>query len=185
VHYLIDGYNLMHVAGLMRPRFGPGGLEKARRALIGVLAASLGEEAKHATVVFDAHARPGSLDPAAAPSAPTHGIEVVFAPPGEDADGVIERLVRTESTPRLLTVVSSDGRLRAAAKRRGTHSESSDEFWTRITRWRGKPKRAAPPSTDKPSGRREANHWLNEFEGLISEDDLRELAGPFTDDDGS
>jgi predicted RNA-binding protein with PIN domain len=184
VHYLIDGYNLMHAAGLMRPRFGPGGLEKARRALIGVLAASLGEEVKHCTVVFDAHVRPGGHDLEASPP-PTHGIEVLFAPPGEDADSVIERLIRSESTPKLLTVVSGDGRLRAAAKRRRAHSATSDEFWGRITSRRTRPKRTSPPTTDKPSGRssREAGHWLSEFEGLISEDDLRELAGPFADED--
>jgi hypothetical protein len=29
---------------------------------------------------------------------------------------------------------------------------------------------------------RDSDSWLKEFEGLISDDDLRELAGPFGDD---
>ena len=55
---LIDGYNLLHAAGLARRRYGPGGLEKARGSLLGFLAASLGNETSQTTVVFDAAAPP-------------------------------------------------------------------------------------------------------------------------------
>ncbi len=38
---LIDGYNLMHVAGIVGRGVGPGGLERSRLALLNFLAESL------------------------------------------------------------------------------------------------------------------------------------------------
>src|SRR5262245_57105275 len=114
---LIDGYNLMHAAGLMKARFGPGGLEKARRALIGVLTALL-TESQSAIVVFDAHIESdrGNFEHQ---SHGTHGVRVEFASGSEGADERIEQLIRRESAPKRLTVVSSDARIRSAARRRG------------------------------------------------------------------
>jgi predicted RNA-binding protein with PIN domain len=181
---LIDGYNLMHAAGLMRPRFGPGGLEKARRTLIGHLVGSLGAEAVRATVVFDAKGEPiedrGDADPARSPS-----IRIEFAATPDGADARIEELIRQEPSPKRLTVVSSDARIRAAAERRGARAMSSDTFWRERVERRSAPRPKGPPGPEKPTGRagRDSASWVREFGEIMSEADLRELAGPFDDED--
>lgn len=184
MHYLIDGYNLMHAAGLMRTRFGPGGLEKARRALLGVLAGSLGEDAANTTVVFDAanDPRPDRAEPDRAAVAAS--IRVEFAVGEESADARIEKLLRNEPAPKRLAVVSSDARIRTAAKRRGARSVDSGKFWDEIvSRRRPRSHSLAGELPDDPAGRptRDSEFWLREFQDLISEEDLRELAGPFQD----
>ena len=52
---LIDGYNLIHAAGLVGQGRGPGGLERSRLALLNFLAQSLAAaDLARTTVVFDA-----------------------------------------------------------------------------------------------------------------------------------
>lgn len=178
---LIDGYNLMHAAGLMKLRFGPGGLEKARRALLGLLAGSLGEDAGHTTVVFDA--APSGLARDEQTAGSVRGIAVAFAS-GEDqqsADALIEQLIRLDSTPKQLTVVSSDARIRVAARRRGARPVDSEAFLDELSRRRWRSRGSAGKPQEKPGelAASEAEFWLKEFERGIDQEDLRELAGPF------
>ena len=180
---LIDGYNLMHAAGLMKPRFGPGGLERARRALLGLLAGSLGDEAAQTTVVFDA--RTAAQPPLTAEEPPTarQEIRVQFAPGEEGADALIEKIIRIDSAPKRLTVVSADHRIQAAARRRGARSVASDLFLQELLarrRQRQRAGRVEPP--EKPQSSPDRESWIREFEDLIDEADLRELAGPFNED---
>jgi len=52
---IIDGYNLMHAAGMARERYGPGDLERCRERLLRFLHSRLtAEERKRTTIVFDA-----------------------------------------------------------------------------------------------------------------------------------
>src|SRR4051794_15010603 len=113
--YVIDGYNLLHAMGALGGKAGPHGLEKARGRLLGMLHGAMGEESSAVTVVFDAaHAPPGS-----ARDQDAHGIHVKFATGKQEADDVIEQLIRQSSSPKTLHVVSDDHRLHQAAKRRG------------------------------------------------------------------
>ena len=57
--YLIDGYNLMHMLGMIRKRIGPGELEAARRRLLDFLVTAFAADVQQVTIVFDAqHAPP-------------------------------------------------------------------------------------------------------------------------------
>ena len=59
---IIDGYNLMHAAGLARATYGPGDLARKRLELLVKLARRLTiEERKRCTVVFDAIDAPPNL----------------------------------------------------------------------------------------------------------------------------
>lgn len=124
---IIDGYNLLHAAGLARRRYARGQMERARRALVNLLARHLSEHARRrTTVVFDAQTAPSD----ATAVAPQRGITVLFAPPGGDADTYIEQLIRRHSAPKQIVVISGDRRLQRAASRRRGHWLDSESFHT-------------------------------------------------------
>jgi predicted RNA-binding protein with PIN domain len=145
MRFLIDGYNLMHAMGLLRGPVGPNGLAKARAALIGRLSA-VHVEADHATLVLDAR---GALAGAVADEA-QGPIQIHYAL-NEEADDYIEREIAHDSAPARLVVVSSDRRLREAARRRGCESWVCGEYidWLdRTQKERSRPKRS---EEDKPT----------------------------------
>jgi uncharacterized protein len=130
---LIDGYNLLYVTGIMGRGAGPGGLERSRMAMLNFLAASLDPgELPRTTVVFDAHDAPWGL-----PRVLQHqGITVHFAAKHESADALIEELIRAESAPRRLVVVSSDHQIQRAARRRRAKAVDSDVWYAELVRAR-------------------------------------------------
>lgn len=142
---LIDGYNLIHAANILGRGIGPGGLERARKALLDFLVASLEERERHSTiVVFDAeHAPPGLPR-----SIQYQGISVRFSAGYGDADELIEELIKKDSAPRALTVVSSDHRLHRAARRRRAKAVDSD-VWHAETVRRRLARRAQTDSGDE------------------------------------
>lgn len=124
---IIDGYNLMHSAGLGRTSYGPGDLEQCRRRLVQQLAIRLDDTvAADAVVVFDAvqglHGEP-SPEEVSAP------LKVRFSRGGLDADSEIELLLNSHSSPQRVLVISSDHRLHKAARRRKAKCLDSEDFW--------------------------------------------------------
>ena len=158
---VIDGYNLLHASGILGRGIGPGGLERSRAALLNFLVESLDErELEQTTVVFDAREAPPGL-----PRAVRHrGLKVSFAEPGADADDVIERMILADSSPRSLTVVSSDHRLHRAARRRKAKPIDSDLWYGEALRRRIDRVREQAPG--KPSGQpseSEVRFWMKKF----------------------
>ncbi len=90
---LIDGYNLLNVADVPVPARGKASLEKARLALLNFLAESLEpDDVPRTTVVFDAHDPPWGV-----PREMRHkGLLVRFAAREEDADTLIEEMIRAD-----------------------------------------------------------------------------------------
>lgn len=176
---LIDGYNLLHAAGLGRTRYGPGGLEKARRALLGALAAALGSDAGRTTVVFDAAGAP--------PDVPRQynykGVAVRFAASHADADALLGELIGADSAPRQLTVVSSDREIQRAARRRRARAVDSEDYLRELQRRRVQQRDSPGSGADEPAEKRkgrlsdaELAFWLEEFE-VADEPDDTGLAG--------
>lgn len=122
---VIDGYNLLHAAGLARRSYGPGDLERARLELLRLIAGQMSEEQRRRTTfVFDAKAPP--------PDSTGQGIHaemlILYALEDEEADDLIERIILAHSAPRQLVVVSSDHRLHKSARRRKSMPLDSDAF---------------------------------------------------------
>lgn len=123
---IIDGYNLLHAAGMARFRYGPGELEKARNRLLNFLANRLSaSERARTTIVFDA----GDAPYESSRRSGLEGMTVLFAKRGGDADTVIERLVEVHSAPRQIHLVSSDHRLHKAARKRRARAVDSEVFF--------------------------------------------------------
>jgi predicted RNA-binding protein with PIN domain len=171
---LIDGYNLVHALGLIANQAGPSGLERARDRLLELLHAALGERSADATVVFDSHKR--------APKHPAeqefHGIHVHFSRHPENADDVIEQLIRSEPAPKQLTVVSDDHRIQRAGRKRSCHVVGCVDFIEELQKTRA-PK---PIATDveKGEGLSEAERkaLLREFADLDNSPEMKHLSDP-------
>jgi hypothetical protein len=161
---LIDGYNLMHAAGLLGRGRARSALESSRLALLNFLSASLAPaELARAIVVFDAAGAPPGL-----PQTLTHrGLCVRFARGYASADELIEELIRQDSAPRRLTVVSSDHRLQRAAHRRKARAVDSDRWYFETIEQRSQRQQPEPSEPAKPvtgSGAGELEYWLARFD---------------------
>lgn len=156
---LIDGYNLLHAAGV----FGTGGrtcLEGAREALLDWLGTVLGDaQRSRTTIVFDAREAPPGLPR----TGQKHGMTILFAPRGHEADELLEELIRTYSAPRSLTVVSSDHRLHRAARRRRATAIDSDQWVASIRNQLTHPPSASDDRDAPPDEDDDVGTWLEEF----------------------
>lgn len=197
--YLIDGYNLLYAMGVLHGRTGnysiarpsstssasssgrtgsgPGGLEKARLRLLGLLHGTFRDDSNRVTVIFDAANPP----PDAVEVMDHHGIQVRFAIRQEQADDLIEELIRHDSAPRRLHVVSDDHRIQQAAHRRHCLVLSCGDFLNWLERQRRQQPASQPPPAVKPEGvsREETQYWLHEFADLENDPDWKEIFDPF------
>ncbi len=163
---LIDGYNLLHAAGIIPRGIGPGTLERARTALLNYLAAAIGpEQLPRTTIVFDAAERLPEL-----PRTTEHsGMKVHFAAGYADADTLIEELIRGHSAPRQLTVVSSDHQVQRAARRRRARSVDSDVWFAGVAAQRRSAQQpgtqAMPARPPVPLLKEDVEYWIRWFGG--------------------
>ena len=167
---LIDGYNLLHVTGIFGKGRGPGGFQRSREALLRFLAASIEPRLrKDTTIVFDAADAPPGL-----PSTLKHEeILVRYARDYPDADALIEELIADHSSPRRLTVVSSDHRIQRAARRRRSQAIDSDIWYSQLWEQRANFLRNHGQQVpEKPTGKlsdAEVESWVEEFSKTTSE----------------
>lgn len=127
---IIDGYNVMFVSRFDPDRTDPHALRRNREAFLEFLSKRI-DRSRHKSVaiVFDAEKKIAKL-----PDRYTfRQIDVYFAQDHVSADDLIEELIKQDSVPKKLIVVSSDHRLQRAAKRRGAKWQDSDEWFDRLT----------------------------------------------------
>jgi len=91
--------------------------------------------------------------------------EIVFAGFQHDADSVIEEKIKANTSPRRLTVVSSDRRLRRAAAVQKAAALKSEEFWQQVRKelTRNKPRRREPEEKRQGLTEGETDKWLEVF----------------------
>ena len=167
---LIDGYNLLHAAGLARETYGPGDLERARDRLISRVRQLLDErQIARTVIVFDAKESVTFHGSAA----DVEGVRVVFPDRGVEADTVLEEMIRSHSAPKQLRVVSSDHRVRSAASRRRATPVDSDRFLRDAADAAARRRGPEKPTPGSVRGG-EVRHWvdeLNEAFGVSQRDD--------------
>ena len=159
---LIDGYNVLFSLGMVPSPVKEGDLQRARQSLLQMLHEALAEKGKFCTVVFDA-----TRAPSRAPGDTFfHGIDVRFTKRREEADDLIAYLITQCTTPKQLTVISSDHRLVEATSRKRATVVRADEFldWLDLQ----KPGQPAT-STAKQVSKAERDQWLKTFAGIDHE----------------
>ncbi len=120
-HIIIDGYNLLGVSGRSPHGVAQNG-EAVRERLLQDLA-TYRQHVKHAiTVVFDAWRNPGGTQH----HEHRAGVTVIFSKQGEQADQVIQRMIRSQSQD--YVVVSSDHEIMNTAHAYGAMVIRSQEF---------------------------------------------------------
>jgi predicted RNA-binding protein with PIN domain len=91
--------------------------------------------------------------------------EIIFAGFNRDADSVIEERLKVNNSPRRLTVVSSDRRLRKAAAVRKAAALKSEEFWDRVRHQlqHGRPRKPEPQEKKEGLSESETDKWMEAF----------------------
>jgi len=126
-HYIIDGYNIIHLVPRLRDAMGKS-LEHARNILLSLLQSYRSGHAIQCTVVFDG----AQICPAATTGPAQAWLRVIYSKPPEKADPVIKKLIRDAGDKRSLVLVSADNDLLFYARQNGAQTLSPDEFYSRI-----------------------------------------------------
>jgi predicted RNA-binding protein with PIN domain len=186
MRWVIDGYNVMHAGGRIKPQFGREGFDRARRRFLDELASAMGpDRAAGTTIVFDANLPPRDFPL----ETNYHGLHLVFALGDENADARIERMIGEDANPAKLTVVSSDRRIRQAAARRRARPMTAEKFWDWLDDLREGPAEgrgsrpvasAQPPPRPRsdPITPEERDLWLATFRDLHEDPTTREALAP-------
>lgn len=177
---LIDGYNLMHAAGVVSTRGGRTPLERSRLALLDYIVAARDKSWGDVTAVFDAAGAPPGLPP----RLDYHGVDVQFAKGYRDADELIEELIAASTNPRKLTVVSSDHRVQRAAKRRRAQTIDSDVWYERVIAEQSRARRERDEAADSAAekiGEPGIEYWLAQFVDDSGEDKPAATDAPFSE----
>lgn len=173
--WLIDGYNVCFAVGLLPQRVKDDELRQGRIALLSAICEGLPEQdVRETVVVFDSQVDlklPDEPEVAAFPG------EVRFSAKYREADDLIEELIRGERRPEKLTVVSSDGRIAKAAKRRKATSLSNEAWWEalrdgKLLRRAAPPEPASRPMAKPLPSAEDTAKWSEVF--ALDEETLRE-----------
>ncbi len=119
---LIDGYNLLRAAQKILEQ-----VDFTDSDLCAVLCEFLRRVGDTGTIVFD-----GIGPPNKEWMMGLQRLEVIFSGRNIEADSVIEQHIQENSAPKRLLVVSSDRRIRAAAKRRKCPDIPAGDFWLQM-----------------------------------------------------
>ena len=93
-------------------------------------------------------------------------LEVLFAGLGSDADTVIENKIKASTAPKRLSIVSSDRRLRDAARARRATAVKSEVFWDNLQKQLKRKKPVKEPEAKRVGlTESETRQWL-EFFGI-------------------
>jgi predicted RNA-binding protein with PIN domain len=150
--FLIDGHNLI---GRLPDLHLDDPDDEAK--LVARLRTFCARTGKRVTVVFD-YGLPGGYSRELSGGS----VEVVFAPAGRTADGILCERVRSARDARGLTVVTSDNQVIAVARARQARIVRSEEFAAQLSRPRVVEKTRT--EGDVRLSEKEVEEWLRVFE---------------------
>ena len=154
---IIDGHNLLHSIhkeGSYSEPISDVGLCR----IIGIYLKQINQNGE---IIFD-----GTGPPDKSGFDNISNLEVLFAGVGTDTDTVIEDKISASTAPKRLNIVSSDRRLRKAARVRKAISVRSEVFWNNIQKQLSRKKVAKEPAAKRRGlSEGETKQWM-EFFGL-------------------
>jgi hypothetical protein len=151
---IIDGHNLLWAAA---------NIEEDKTitdvALCRILDSYFGLTRQNGEIIFD-----GTGPPNKAEFNNTNNLLVTFSGRSCDCDTVIEHRILDSTAPKLLTIVSTDRRLRDAASARKVNSIKSEDFWDEVKKQLNKRKPGKePPGKRGGLTESETQLWLKTF----------------------
>ena len=153
--HLIDGYNLLRLIQQVDEEL----VTLTEAGLCRIISEYLVRIRDYGHIFFDGLGPPDKTNLSNFPN-----LEVYFSGPNTDADSLIELKIADNTAPKSLVVISTDRRIRAAAKKRKALSVRSDIFWIAMTKQleRQKP---TPEPKEKRRGitEGETDQWLDIF----------------------
>lgn len=154
--FLIDGYNLL--CAVQKLQSADAEISDIR--LCRIIAAYLQKIDDSGEIIFDGIGPPDKTG-----LQTRRHLEVVFSGRLTDADTVIEHKIAASTGPRHLTVVSSDRRLRTAARRRKADSVKAEAFWQQMQEELNRPEPTPTEPREKREGisEGETDRWLRRF----------------------
>ncbi len=152
--FIIDGHNLLHSVDKDDGSESISDVQLCR--IIGSYLKLTGQNGK---IIFD-----GTGPPDKSGFDSIGNLEVFFAGSGTDADTVIEDKIIANSAPKRLKIVSSDRRLRKAARARKATSIKSEVFWNNMQKQLSRKKMAKEPAAKRRGlSESETTQWLEIF----------------------
>ena len=153
--FFIDGHNLLHSVQKDDPDSGPIGDVQLCR----IIGSYLKLTGQNGEIIFD-----GIGPPDKSGFEDISNLEVFFAGLGTDTDTVIEDKISLNTAPRRLRVVSSDRRLRKAARARKATSIKSEVFWNNMQKQLSRRKATKEPRAKRRGlSESETRQWLDIF----------------------
>lgn len=153
--FLIDGHNLLHSIQKDDPDSGP--ISDVR--LCHIIGGYLKLTSQKGEIIFD-----GIGPPDKSGFDGIDNLEVFFAGLGTDTDTVIEDKITANSAPRRLKIVSSDRRLRNAARTRKSISIKSEVFWNNMQKQFNRKRIVKEPDAKRRGlTESETRQWLDIF----------------------
>lgn len=162
--YIIDGYNLLHS---IHPAPRRGGIHKegpdsepiSDIRLCRIISGYLKLIDEKGEIVFDGT---GPRDKGGFDN--ISNLEVIFAGLNSDADTVIEDKIIASTSPKRLTIVSSDRRLRDAARKRKAIVVKSQVFWDNLQKQISRKRKVKEPLAKRHGlSESETEQWLDFF----------------------
>jgi predicted RNA-binding protein with PIN domain len=152
---IIDGHNLLHAIPKVDEAFGT----ISDVQLCHIIGSYLKLTGQKGEIIFD-----GTGPPDKSGFDGIKNLEVFFAGLGTDTDAIIEDKIIANSAPKRLKIVSSDRRLRSAARVRKATSVKSEVFWHDLQKQLSRKKTAKEPMAKRRGlSESETSQWLEIF----------------------
>ncbi|MBN2456922.1 MAG: NYN domain-containing protein [Sedimentisphaerales bacterium] len=92
-------------------------------------------------------------------------LEISFSGLGTEADTIIERKITASTAPKRLIVVSTDRRLRDAARARKATAVKSELFWKKVQKQLARKRKTLEPAAKRHGlSETEADQWIKFFD---------------------